>query len=95
MTKVVLLSAVLSVGIGLGLMMPSAQAGMPVSAFERDNEISDVVQRAAWRCGPRRCWWAPGYVGVIPNYAQTWGPPHSPNCYWRRGLLGNWKYKCD
>ncbi len=92
--KRVLVFAAVSLGLGLGSIMP-AEAGMPLSGLAQNAAQANVAENATWRCGPRRCLWVRDYVGTVPNFALGWGPPHLPNCYWKRGLLGKWRYKCD
>lgn len=75
--------------------MQSAEAAPSAPALSQPSAQSSILQEADWACGPRRCAWVPGYRGTVPSYALRWGPPTRPNCYWKRGLLGNWKYKCD
>ena len=85
----------------LGVVVLAAGYATPVEAASVGPVASgspvqaNVVQKAAWDCRGRRCTWLPGYRGPIPGYARTWGPPRFPHCYWKKGLLGRWKYKCD
>ncbi|ODS01798.1 hypothetical protein AUC69_06090 [Methyloceanibacter superfactus] len=99
MTKGLFLSTALAASLLFaGSMQPAgaapsapamAQATAPFAAQ------SALLEDAAWRCGPRRCWWVRNYWGPVPDYALGWGPPLRPDCYWKRGLLGKWKHKCD
>jgi hypothetical protein len=50
--------------------------------------------KADWLCGPDQCVWVTYNVVNVPAYAVTWAPPTSPNCYWKQGLFGRWKYIC-
>lgn len=95
MTKSLFLSTALATGLALTGFTQPAEAAAPAPALDRSTAQNALVQEAAWRCGPRRCWWVPGYRGPLPRFALGWGPPHAPGCYWKRGILGNWKYKCD
>lgn len=87
--------AALAAGILFAGQIDLAAAAPMVPALSGTGVQGIAIQEAAWQCGPRRCVWVPGYRGPIPGYARTWGPPTFPNCYWKRGLLGKWKYKCD
>lgn len=95
MSKSLFLSVALAAGLVFAGQMQPAVAAPSAPALSHGLAQSSVIQEAGWACGPRRCAWVPGYRGIVPNYALRWGPPHSPYCYWKRGLLGNWKYKCD
>lgn len=94
MTKSLFLSSALAAGMMLAAPAPSAEAApsVPLAPITAQDAL---VQDAAWSCGPRRCVWVPGFRGPVPGYAMRWGPPAYPNCYWKRGILGNWKHKCD
>jgi len=50
--------------------------------------------KAAWLCGPEQCVWVHHHVAVVPTFAATWGPPIRPNCFWRRGVFGRWRFVC-
>ena len=41
------------------------------------------VEKAAWVCGPYRCWWRPG-----PYWRPAWGGYWAPRRYW--GWGGGW-----
>ena len=89
-----------STALAAGLMAAgstfAAQAAPAVTAaFGQGIATNSIVQKAGWQCGPRRCNWVPNYWGVAPGFALGWGAPMRRNCYWKRGLLGNWKQKCD
>ncbi len=95
MTRKILLSAMLAAGmIFVGQTAP-AQAAMSAPAMSPSLAQAGLIEKAAWRCGPRRCAWVPGYTGRVPLYARRWGPPPRPLCVWERGLLGKWKLDCD
>jgi hypothetical protein len=80
----------IAVAIGVGSLGTPALA-LPAPVYPEAGNL----RNAAWACGPRRCAWVPGYRGPIPGFASAWGPPIDPRCYWKRGLLGRWKFKCD
>lgn len=89
-------STALAAGLVVAGSSFSAQAAPAVGpGLGEGLATSSMVQKAGWQCGPRRCNWVPNFFGVAPSYALGWGPPMRPNCYWKRGLLGNWKQKCD
>lgn len=51
--------------------------------------------KANWVCGPDECVWVQQHVHVVvPSFAVTWGPPVRPNCFWRRGIFGRWRFIC-
>jgi hypothetical protein len=51
--------------------------------------------KATWVCGPDECVWVHEHVTeVVPSFAITWAPPIRPNCYWKRGIFGRWKFIC-
>jgi hypothetical protein len=87
-----MLLAVIAVVASLTLLGFSqrAEAGMPVASLPHDQAKVDV----RWKCGLWRCFWTPGYVGVIPGYAVAWGPPRAPGCFWRRTVWGGWVHIC-
>ena len=89
MTKCLFLSTALAAGLLLGSQV------QPAGAVTTAPSLDEGITNAAWSCSPRRCLWVPGFVGPIPNFALGWGPPAYPHCYWKRGILGNWKQKCD
>lgn len=93
-TKILFGTALAGVFLAASSIVPAA-AAPNVPALSHATGQQAVVQEAGWRCGPRRCTWVPNYWGPVPPYATTWGPPARPNCYWKKGILGNWKYKCD
>lgn len=95
MAKGVYLSLALAAGLLFVSHTDRAEAAVAAPALKQGMAQSSAVEEVRWRCGPRRCWWTPGYVGVVPGFALGWGPPDRPDCYWKRGILGNWKYKCD
>jgi hypothetical protein len=95
MQKTLLLSPAVAAGMMLATPLQSAGAAPLTPPPAPGATHIALVQDAAWSCGPRRCTWLPGYRGVVPNYALGWGAPRYPNCYWKRGILGNWKQKCD
>ncbi len=95
MTNSLFLSTALAGGLMLAAPVPSANAAPSAPALAPNAAQSGLVEKAAWSCGPRRCVWVPGFAGPVPDYAFGWGPPASPDCYWRRGPLGNWKHKCN
>ncbi|XSG82264.1 MAG: hypothetical protein ACPW61_00320 [Methyloligella sp. ZOD6] len=97
MTKHIFLSVMLAAGLLFAGQTGEAQAAMatPGAGIAQSAVQGGLVQKAAWRCGPRRCHWMPGYVGPIPPHARSWGPPPRPVCVWKRGLLGRWKMDCD
>jgi hypothetical protein len=99
MTKKIFLSAMLAAGMMFAGQTAPAQAAnsaaMAAPAISQSPAQAGVVQKAAWRCGVRRCTWVPGYTGRVPMYARSWGPPPRPVCHWERGLLGKWKLDCD
>jgi hypothetical protein len=77
--------------VSLGLV----KAAPIMPSLSGATQQSSEIRNAAWQCGPRRCVWVPNYRGPIPDYARAWGAPTLPHCYWKRGVLGKWKYKCD
>lgn len=95
MTKSLFLSTALAAGLVLAGHTQPAEAAPMAPALSHPAAQNALVQDAGWRCGPRRCWWVRNYWGPVPGFATGWGPPHAPGCYWKRGILGNWKYKCD
>jgi len=50
--------------------------------------------KADWLCGADQCVWVTYNVVSVPAYAVTWAPPTNPNCYWKQGIFGRWKYIC-
>jgi hypothetical protein len=50
--------------------------------------------KADWLCGPDQCVWVTYNVVNVPAYAVTWAPPTNPNCFWKQGFWGRWKYIC-
>jgi hypothetical protein len=95
MKKTLFGSTVLAAGLMLAGSLQSAQAAPAVPPLAPGATHGALIQDAAWNCGPRRCVWTPGYRGPVPGYATGWGAPRYTHCYWKRGLLGNWKQKCD
>jgi hypothetical protein len=95
MQKTLLLSTALAAGLTLASSLQPAEAAPLAPPPVPGATHGALVQDAAWSCGPRRCVWVPGFRGVVPDYALGWGAPRYPNCYWKRGILGNWKQKCD
>lgn len=95
MSNSLFLSTALAAGLLLAAPAPSAEAAPAVPAPAPIGAQDALIQNAAWSCGPRRCTWVPGFTGPVPGYAAGWGAPAYPNCYWKRGILGNWKQKCD
>lgn len=95
MTKSLFLSTALAAGLMLAGSPQPAEAAPAVPPLAPGATHGTLVQDAAWSCGPRRCVWTPGYRGPVPGYAMHWGPPRYPHCYWKRGILGKWKHKCD
>jgi hypothetical protein len=51
--------------IGSAVAMPADHLSVPAAAS---------VQKAAWVCGPYRCWWRPGPWGY-GRWAWGWGRP--------------------
>jgi hypothetical protein len=49
--------------------------------------------KAEWLCSPNKCVWV-NYDVDEPDFAVNWAPPLFPNCFWRQGILGRWKYVC-
>lgn len=95
MIKTLLCSAALAAAVLLVGQATPVEAAPLGSAVNINPVQTNTVQKAAWQCIGRRCSWVPGYWGPVPGYARSWGPPQSPYCYWKQGLLGRWKYKCD
>jgi hypothetical protein len=95
MKKTLLLGAALAAGVLFGGHTAPVEAAPLVTALTTNPVQADVVEKAAWRCDGRRCSWVPGYYGPVPGYARSWAPPRFPHCYWKKGLLGRWKYKCN
>lgn len=50
--------------------------------------------KAAWLCGPELCTWVNHPVDAVPAFAAAWPAPIQPNCFWKRGFFGRWKYVC-
>lgn len=95
MTRTLLLSAALGTGVlfaGSAIAVNAAPLGPALTGAPVQ---AKTIQKAAWQCNGRRCTWVPGYWGPVPDYARSWAPPRFPNCYWKQGLLGRWKYKCN
>jgi hypothetical protein len=95
MTKTLFFSTALAAGLMLAGSLQPAAAAPSAPALGHAAGQGNLVENAAWSCGPRRCTWVPGYRGPVPGYALRWGPPRYTHCYWKRGILGNWKQKCD
>jgi hypothetical protein len=76
------------------LLTGQASIAMPAAPDLAASAQNSPIEDVGWRCGGKSCWWFDNYWGPVPNYALGWGPPHRPGCYWKQGLLGNWKYKC-
>lgn len=95
MTKILVLSAALAAGALFAGSIGPATAAPSAPALDQGAAQSSIVADAAWSCGPRRCVWVPGYRGPVPSYAMGWGAPAYPHCYWKRGILGKWKQKCN
>ncbi|HUW73639.1 MAG TPA: hypothetical protein VMW05_06360 [Methyloceanibacter sp.] len=95
MQKTLFLSAALAAGLMFAGSPQPAEAAPLAPPPAPGATHGALVQDAAWSCGPRRCVWVPGYRGPVPGYARAWTAPLYPNCYWKRGLLGNWRQKCD
>ncbi|MDI4666127.1 hypothetical protein K9U40_17620 [Xanthobacter autotrophicus] len=50
-------------------------------------ERLDVApQQVRWVCTYGRCVWRPRSNVRVPIYAQSWGPPPRPNCFWTRRI---------
>jgi hypothetical protein len=49
--------------------------------------------KAEWLCGEERCVWVNWDVDE-PDFAEAWGPPVRPNCFWKQGIFGRWKMVC-
>ena len=49
--------------------------------------------KAEWLCGEERCVWVSWDVDE-PAFAEAWGPPIRPNCFWKQGVFGRWKMVC-
>lgn len=53
---------------------------------------------AAWVCGPELCTWVNHPVTTVvtppPPEAAAWPAPALPNCFWKKGFFGRWKYIC-
>jgi len=68
----------------VGCALTGTTIAMPAANLSTSNAIT--VQKAAWVCGPYRCWWRPGprYWGYGPRWA--WGPRWGwyGHPYWRR-----------
>ena len=95
MTKVFFLSTAIAAAVLFAGQTTPVEAA-PLGPIQSGNGAqTSVIQEAAWQCRGRRCNWVPNYWGPVPGYARSWGPPRFPHCYWKKGLLGNWKYKCD
>lgn len=95
MMKSLTLTTALAAGVMLATSPQPAEAAPVMPPLAPGAAHGALLQDAAWQCGPRRCTWVPNYWGPVPGYARGWGPPARPDCYWKKGLLGNWKYKCD
>ena len=50
--------------------------------------------KADWLCGADQCVWVTYNVVSVPAYAVACAPPTNPNCYWKQGIFGRWKYIC-
>lgn len=95
MIKPFFLTVALAAGFLFAGHTGQAQAAMAAPGIAQGVVQDGLVQKAAWRCGLRRCVWVPGYTGRVPFYARRWGPPVHSACVWERGLLGRWKLDCD
>jgi len=87
-------SLFVAAGLLLSANAQSAEAAVTVPALGPGVTQGFPVQDAAWACGPRKCVWVRGYLGGVPPFARAWGPPRYADCYWKRGLLRKWKYRC-
>lgn len=59
-------------------------SAMPLNGLTPAVAQSTVsVEKAAWVCGPYRCWWRPG-----PYWRPAWGGYCAPRRYW--GWGGGW-----
>ena len=69
--------------LGAAAIKDKASA-MPLNGLTLAVTQSDVsVEKAAWVCGPYRCWWRPG-----PYWRPAWGGYWAPRRYW--GWGGDW-----
>ena len=55
--------------------------------------VTGAPAKADWLCGPDRCVWVT-YDVDEPLFAEAWGPPISPSCFWKQGVFGRWKMIC-
>jgi hypothetical protein len=94
-SKSLFVSTALAAGLLVTGATQPATAAPSAPAMAQPKAQSALIENAAWRCGPRRCWWVRNYWGPVPGFARGWGPPEAPGCYWKRGPLGKWKYKCN
>jgi hypothetical protein len=64
----------------IGCAMIGGASAMPAEHLSTPAAVS--VEKAAWVCGPYRCWWRPG-----PRYYGYYGRPYGyyGRPYWRRG----------
>ena len=42
----------------------------------------------------RTCVWVHHHIAGVPAFAAGWGVPIHPNCFWKHGIFGRWKFIC-
>ncbi|MEG6508268.1 hypothetical protein V6C03_04725 [Methyloligella sp. 2.7D] len=98
MLKTVLSSLIAAAVLAGGALVAGhsspAQAAMSAPRVDMAAKPASPVQQVRWRCGPYACYWVPKYRGPVPYYANRWGPPMRPGCWWKHKGNGKWKLKC-
>ncbi|MEG6508269.1 hypothetical protein V6C03_04730 [Methyloligella sp. 2.7D] len=89
MLKRILMTSAVAGGLALSGVTAAAAAPLTVPApqAQPQSQVLDV----AYQCGAFGCVWVPTQQPGATYYAPG---PIAPNCYWKQGLLGNWKQKC-
>ena len=91
--KTVFVSSVLATT--LLFIGPEAKATLVPTTLTMHGVVpSSLVEKASWLCGTDKCVWVHHHVAVVPAFAAAWPAPINPNCFWRRGVFGRWRFVC-
>jgi hypothetical protein len=85
-----LLAGALSIG---ALSAPASAMVSTPGAAPATAGFGDLTTDVRWKCGPRRCYWTPGWRGRAHPWASGWGEPRRSGCFYEK-RRGRWVEVC-
>lgn len=81
----------IALSLGAGAVLLAASGAHATSLLNPGPALAAQPPEAApqqvrWVCTYGRCVWRPRSNVRVPVYAQSWGPPPRPNCFWTRRI---------